>query len=182
MRFYHRRDQYGEPTCHVYGCTARIRETSPVPVCEPHGIEIARVFQVHLDIERAHEARRHQSARESKKPPEKRRDGREVVYYVRIGDCIKIGYTRRLRRRMSSLRVTTDHLLAIEDGGRELEAQRHREFVGDRLGRMENFRPSEALLEHIERLGGRDSLPKWAQLPDTNTIRFAPTTADRRVP
>lgn len=173
MRFTHRRDQWHEPVCHVYDCNRNIREDSPVPVCHQHGMEIARAFAINLDHERLKEAEAHREAREQKQPAEMRRSGRSLVYYVRIGDHVKIGYTRHLRQRMTGLRVTTDELLAVEDGDQSLETQRHRQFAADRVGRRENFRPSDALMAHIAGLGGRDSLPAWAKLPDTPTIRFA---------
>lgn len=73
-----------------------------------------------------------------------------VVYYVRLGDHVKIGYTVNLRQRMGDLRADMADVLAVEPGGRELESQRHREWARHRLGRRENFVPVPALLEHIK--------------------------------
>lgn len=79
-------------------------------------------------------------------------EARSVVYYVRIGSSVKIGYTAHLRQRMADLRIDDvgEALLAIEPGGRSVEAARHREFAQHRLGRRENFVPVPRLVAHIE--------------------------------
>lgn len=76
---------------------------------------------------------------------------RGVVYYVRIGEHIKIGTTADLARRMGELYVQPDALLATEPGGQRVEAQRHAEFADERFNR-ELFEPSDRLLAHIEGL------------------------------
>lgn len=80
-----------------------------------------------------------------------------VVYYIRLGDRVKIGTTVNLRARMGSFMVTDEALLATEPGGRELEAQRHQEFAEERVveqggagRRRELFNPSIRLLAHID--------------------------------
>lgn len=78
-----------------------------------------------------------------------------VVYYVRIGQHIKIGTTTNLPARLRSLSIDHDSglLLATEPGGRKLEAHRHAEFVEDRLLMdRELFRPSQRLRNHIAAL------------------------------
>lgn len=75
---------------------------------------------------------------------------RSVVYYVRLGDHVKIGYTINLPERVSQLRVERDALLAVEPGWREQEHARHGEFAAERQGRRENFNPSRRLLAHVE--------------------------------
>ena len=75
---------------------------------------------------------------------------RSVVYYVRLGDQLKIGYTIHLSARVSQLRVGPDALLAVEPGWRDQEALRHRQFADERQGRRENFNPSRRLLAHVD--------------------------------
>lgn len=72
------------------------------------------------------------------------------VYYVRIGDRVKIGYTVNMKQRMVALRVPIDNVLATEPGGRETELQRHAMFKEERHGRLEEFNPSRRLLAHID--------------------------------
>ena len=72
-----------------------------------------------------------------------------VVYYVRIGDHVKIGFTVNLKQRLSQLRLDPPAVLATEPGGRITEARRHAEFADERVGRREDFNPSRRLLAHI---------------------------------
>jgi hypothetical protein len=83
-----------------------------------------------------------------------------IVYYIRRGDLIKIGFTEDPAQRFSAL--LPDEILAFEPGGRNEETFRHRQF--DHLrGRGENFRQALELLEHIrsvrEMYGDPD--PAW---------------------
>lgn len=78
-----------------------------------------------------------------------------VVYYVRLGNHIKIGTTTNLAARLNALYVDHDPelLLATEPGGRDVESLRHHEFDQERVyANRELFNPSRRLLEHIESL------------------------------
>lgn len=78
------------------------------------------------------------------------------VYYVRIGDSIKIGTTGNLEQRMSQLMA--DEILAAEPGDRDLERARHRQFAHLRV-RGERFRPANDLMTHVEDIRHRFGLP-----------------------
>lgn len=54
-----------------------------------------------------------------------------VVYYMRLGDLVKIGYTSNLENRVAA--INPEEVLATEPGGRLLEAQRHKEYAGLRV-------------------------------------------------
>lgn len=87
-----------------------------------------------------------------------RLDG-SVVYYVRLGDHVKIGTTVNLTLRLRALYLDHDAslLLAVEPGGFELEQIRHEQFDAERVhANRELFNPSPRLLAHI------DSLPRLA--------------------
>lgn len=72
-----------------------------------------------------------------------------VVYFVRMGDLIKIGHTANLRRRLHGLSLTVKQVLATEPGGKEREAELHVQFTHLReFG--EWFRAEPDLLAHIE--------------------------------
>jgi hypothetical protein len=73
----------------------------------------------------------------------------DVVYYMRIGDRVKIGMTTNLRSRLEA--INPEELLAIEKGGRTVEAARHKQFA-DLHTHGEWFRLEGVLVEHIERL------------------------------
>lgn len=79
------------------------------------------------------------------------------VYYVRIGDRIKIGVTGGFRQRMAVL--MPDEILAVEPGSPELERARHKQFRHLQI-RGERFSPAEDLLSHIAMI--RDHYPDLA--------------------
>ena len=72
-----------------------------------------------------------------------------VVYYMRFGDLIKIGFTTNLPVRQRTLRP--DEVLATEPGTMDLERARHMQF-GHAYVRREMFRCTPDLREHVERL------------------------------
>ena len=116
-----------------------------MPICDGH----RRLVGISFMAENVRVAR---EVMEQAPPPEPAPPRPSFVYYVRIGDHVKIGFTTRLRQRLSDLRVDHENLLAVEPGGRELETQRHREFAAERVGKRENFNPSPRLLAHIKAL------------------------------
>jgi hypothetical protein len=73
------------------------------------------------------------------------------VYYLRVGDHIKIGYTVNLPSRLRQYPPNT-RLLAYEPGDRTLERRRHRQFWHALRFGMEWFAPTVDLLVHIEQL------------------------------
>ncbi len=84
----------------------------------------------------------------------------DVVYYLRLGDRVKIGTTANPRQRFAAIRH--ERLLAMERGDRGLEQRRHTEFAADRLGTSEWFAGSERLLAHADVLaGGVDPWDRW---------------------
>jgi hypothetical protein len=82
---------------------------------------------------------------------------RHRVYYVRVGDLIKIGMTTNLKQRLSAY-PPGSQLLAAELGGQAREAQRHREFSHLLASRKEWFHPGPDLMAHIDALS-EDRMP-----------------------
>jgi hypothetical protein len=79
----------------------------------------------------------------------------DVVYYLRLGERVKIGTTFNPRQRFAAL--LHEEVLAFEPGDRTVEQRRHVEFADDRLGTSEWFALTPRLLAHIEALAdGRD--------------------------
>jgi hypothetical protein len=91
------------------------------------------------------------------------------VYYVRIHDHIKIGYTTNITARMGQLRVSTSAVLATEPGGQATERERHTEFADERIGRREDFNPSPRLLAHIEQVKAQHGEPRLTTWPKLTT-------------
>jgi hypothetical protein len=78
--------------------------------------------------------------------------GIQVVYYIRLPNgLIKIGTSSQMLDRLRRHRHDRGEVevLAIEPGGRDLEAERHQQFAELRVGRFEHFEPGDELLAHI---------------------------------
>lgn len=69
-----------------------------------------------------------------------------VVYYMRIGNRVKIGYTTNLASRLST--INPEELLVVEPGNRLKEIERHRQFSHLRV-HGEWFRLEGSLAIHI---------------------------------
>lgn len=145
------------PQCRWPGCQVEPSDLR-IPLCERHFCYIGELFVDERSVLGSSYARAMQptleKGREKRRIQERTRDewhaDRSVVYYVRIGDYVKIGYTIYLPARISTLRVDRPALLAVEPGWREKEAERHVQFAAERQGRRENFNPSRRLLAHVD--------------------------------
>lgn len=72
-----------------------------------------------------------------------------IVYYMRIGDRVKIGTTTNLKRRRAE--INPEELLATEPGWYDREEQRHLQFAHLRT-HGEWFRLEGELQDHIDEL------------------------------
>jgi hypothetical protein len=78
-----------------------------------------------------------------------------VVYFVRIGQCVKIGTTTNLRQRVRGFYLGVEDILAIESGDRGLETAYHQRFRNSRVTddyRDELFRLDEEISVHVKLL------------------------------
>lgn len=141
------------------------------PLCEHHFRRVGMMF-IHENLDAMREAAGAPTTTEllqrmlTAEPPERRvervarsdakraaRRAAGVVYYIRLGDHIKIGTTRDLQRRMHQLCVDATALLATEPGGIDVERERHAQFADEHVTR-ELLNPSRRLIEHTARLAG----------------------------
>jgi hypothetical protein len=87
-----------------------------------------------------------------------------VVYYMRIGNRVKIGTTSDIKRRLST--INPEELLATEPGGYDLEKERHQQFEHLR-SHGEWFAYEGALEAHVQELmvnpvdGSEDKCNTW---------------------
>lgn len=175
------------PTARLERCTAQLSSGEfcdlpslvdmPFPICRRHAEKIHRrmaeneAAKANLlrDLVTETLAQNRDPDAEAR---EKRRSeayaAQSVVYYVRIGDHVKIGTTTNLHQRLNSLRIDHDALLATEPGSYELERRRHLEFADERVGRREDFNPSRRLLAHIDAVRANNGQPVI-----TNYLRIA---------
>lgn len=88
------------------------------------------------------------------------------VYYLRFGDRIKIGTTVNLPQRLKG--IFHDEVLAVEQGGYQLESRRHSQFAGSLVkGQREWFYLTPDLRLHINTLRSQNGEPiaaaeRWA--------------------
>lgn len=83
----------------------------------------------------------------------------DEVYYVQMGDAVKIGWTSvGIDIRAKAFRSAAPLvLLATEPGGQDVESQRHIQFGHLRIY-SELFRLAPVLLRHVADLGGMPRL------------------------
>lgn len=85
-------------------------------------------------------------------PPQREDSAGAVVYYMRIGNRVKIGWSANLKLRLDT--IQPEELLTIERGGRTLEQARHAQFAALRtMG--EWFRLEEPLVGYIREIADR---------------------------
>lgn len=166
--------------CVAPGCFQYLEDDDPsdLGVCSRCGMKIARRFADSLRYEQNMRNQESRIARMVARADALSRDtvpnmyaayeqppGSTWVYYVRIHDYIKIGYSKNVRSRIHTLRTSIDNVLAVEPGGRSKEERRHEKFHHLRIGRWENFRPEPELLAHIDEIVATYGRPKWLDAP-----------------
>lgn len=139
-------------------CDAPSHEDVPFPICGKHASQLWRHVNVTMS---------QLSAKDVFKPPigdaeAKRRRGMKrkkdhVVYYIQVGDVIKIGTSGNLRQRILSYPMNR-RLLATEPGSYELESKRHAQFRALSQFGKEWFAPGEDLMRHINDLRAKDKM------------------------
>lgn len=136
-------------------CEATSMPGAPYPICFKHGAALYafvrdrmasadRETAMDAFVEMAHDRRIRQIRPLNDDRP-------SIIYYVQIGEHIKIGTTTNVKRRLAAY-PPNRRLLATEPGHETLEAERHRQFAGLLDMGREWFRPGAALVEHINGL------------------------------
>lgn len=154
-------------TCAWPSCTVALDHDRVGILCRPHGDAVAdavledrvinRYFEVHGEALAMEQAKRDASAAQEaadRRQLQQARDGQWLrnqpgwVYYLLVGEQVKIGFTGDIRQRLRSYPPASE-LLAVEPGSRELEAQRHGEFRQHLAAGREWFRPHPELVQHM---------------------------------
>lgn len=100
------------------------------------------------DAQLNRELRRRRANEQADREAETRTQTPGWIYYVRIGDRIKIGYSADVKRRLRAYPPDSE-LLAVHPGTPGLEAQIHRDFAGSRADGREWFYQHDDLMRHI---------------------------------
>lgn len=142
-----------EPICTAPDCQANAAPDCPAPLCKDHA---RHVFAWVLAEAQAISATPEAPQRQGKTTPEGPRWSELPghVYFVRIGDHIKIGWTSNLKHRFSSLQP--DQILATQEGTTADEKELHQRFDHLLAKGREYFHPGPQLLDHIALLRARE--------------------------
>jgi len=99
------------------------------------------------------------------------------IYYVRIGDEIKIGYTKNVRKRMHAYPpAPMSELLAVHPGTLQDEAALHQRFTPYRSNRREWYERRPAIMRHIA-----DVVAEYGPPPDFDKRRRERDLTNRRI-
>lgn len=133
-------------------CDGQSLPDAPFPICLKHAAAVLRYLNDFMpDGGVVIDAVRELEPESPAEPIELPGDGVSVVYYVRIGDNIKVGFTTNMVQRFAHYPPDSE-LLAMEYGDRTLETERLRQFRASLRWRREWFEPTADLLDHIAQL------------------------------
>lgn len=159
------------PPCVIPGCSQRGYPSQTIPVCHQHGVEIW------ADVERnmgrpaireriAEKADQLDAAADTKAVDQRRRSQEGYVYFVRLNDLIKVGWSENLAARLRSYGASVE-VLAHHPGTRDEELQLHRAFAQERVKGREWYADCALIRDHIasviERWGPPYILPVWTE-------------------
>lgn len=126
-------------------CDSPSMPDTPFPICPKHA---AKIFMHLRDKVNGATWTDKVDAVLAAQPTRKRAPARVgTIYYVRMGDLIKIGYTGNLTQRMRA--YVGGDLVAKERGTLTTEAQRHKQFAAHLARGHEWFHAAPELMEHI---------------------------------
>lgn len=147
------RDAKNVRRCVWPGCGTRHMMVRVGPLCWEHAQLVADAVNesTHRVISNAQAdaaTRRQREAEQRAKVAASRGQHPGWIYYVRVGDRIKIGYSVDVKRRMRAY-PPDSRLLAVHPGTPQLETEMHQRFAGSLAAGREWFRESTDLAEHI---------------------------------
>lgn len=139
-------------------CDATTIPDAPFPICVRHAAQLfsflshtaeVKLTNGFLDLA-LYEIRKTEAMQMTDRAARSARRARQQgqIYYLRVGDLVKVGYTADLRQRLRDYPPDAK-LLAVEPGTRTHEAQLHRKFRHLLAGRAEWYRAGLDLMHHI---------------------------------
>lgn len=145
-------------------CDDPSAEDVPFPICAHHAKMLYRhvresmaplasdpIFAMWHNIDRIHADRERRKIADEAK--------HFVVYYLQLGEHVKIGYTGNLRKRLKDYPLNR-RLLAYEPGDGNVEGQRHFQFREYLAVGKEYFTPGPKLIEHLNQLRVKAGAPE----------------------
>jgi hypothetical protein len=136
-------------------CDANSAPDMPFAICAQHAVLLYRRMQemvTEVQVNHRDFPDIHAAAVEG--VHERGNTSSHQVYYVQVGPLIKIGVTKQLRQRLAKYPPGSE-LLAVEQGGEDMEGRRHRQFCHLLAERKEWFHPGADLMDHIAKLAAK---------------------------
>jgi len=125
-------------------------------------------------------------ARRKDQREEQERESRSLIagwiYYIRVDERIKIGYSTDVKQRMRAYPPHSE-LLAVHPGTPTLEREMHAQFAGHLAQGREWFRPDDPVMVHIARVVEQFGPPPKSfiyRFRDGTTQRIKPHARSRR--
>lgn len=161
------------PHCVWPGCERRLvpldRDVRPIPLCLLHACDTQDRLKHDsklLEQASAYSSRRSAErgetwtteSRKQRRDAELRANEPGWIYYLRIDDAIKIGFTVDIRRRLKEYPPNA-YLLAVHGGTKTLEKELHYQFRGCLTARREWFHPSDDLTAHVAQVVAKHGEP-----------------------
>ncbi len=143
--------------CAAPGCEGRVEYQAFWPLCMTHAGKIldsykrAEEWSLNLARTMSSQSEDDRASRTDEHDTEIRAGAAGFVYYLRVGERVKIGFSVDIRQRMRAYPHGST-LLAVEPGSYELERQRHQQFANARQSGREWFRPCPEIDAHCAAL------------------------------
>lgn len=146
--------------CLLPGCEAMTIKLAgrSLGICDLHAMPVAHWWAISVDenqqmmlnagvlADRLHRERAEKKAEERR--AETRRTTPGWIYYIQVGERIKIGYSVDPRQRLRQYPPDTP-LLALHPGTMQLESEIHSQFTGSRIAGREWFLDTPEIRDHI---------------------------------
>ncbi|MFL1444041.1 GIY-YIG nuclease family protein [Nocardiopsis protaetiae] len=137
-------------------CDAPAHPDMPFPICGRHAMQLWKHIGTQLEAAANDPEKRTKVALgfldDCEQQRQKERETRTPrVYYLQVGETVKIGTTFDLRQRLNSY-PPNRKLLAVEPGGKAVEGRRLQQFAHLRAFGNEWFHAGGDLLQHINTL------------------------------
>lgn len=137
--------------CYWDGCDEFLWDRT-IPLCRHHAVKVW-AYVDHREAKGVHMIARQEQLEETKRHEEAVAAVHTTpgwVYYLRVGELIKIGFTLDIDRRLAEYPPNVE-LLAVHAGTWELEQSIHKRFDLDRVHGREWYQESEAMRAHLQR-------------------------------
>ena len=156
-------ERYKPVTCIWPACPDLVKSFRRTRMCDDHALYVVEGVErvrrpIVADLTERIEQAKAERARVAADGDVEQRE--EVIYYVRDGEHIKIGWTTDLRRRLKRGFKPGGKLLASHPGTRADEARLHRQFAAYRTHGNEWYAPMPSLLHHIEMVKQKHGEPE----------------------